>query len=234
MLLDRLNRELPFECWGGAAEERGHKVDDTAEGRTRAAAWAALAASVKVYVSLAAPRLVSNCGLISLTFGEDRLELGAERREDCRLLYRYRVGGCGSDDGGRCCGNPAVAVARALPYRRQLPLLRRPTLPGLLSMASVAPNVGKCRPPCGGSTLCVRVTAPVRWRKANDPRLHRPDRKGQRDFRLRLLNADVSSFNKLLTGDMVVSSDRSSRPGKKRAGRGYYVKRALGACRGFG
>lgn len=54
--------------------------------------------------------------------------------------------------------------------------------------------------------LSVRVTAPVRWRNTNDPRLHVPDRKRQRDSRLRLLNDEAGSFNTVLPHDIAVSS----------------------------
>jgi hypothetical protein len=53
--------------------------------------------------------------------------------------------------------------------------------------------------------LCVLVPAPVRWRKANDPRPRRPDRKRQGDSRLRLLNDEGGSFNTFPAGDTAVS-----------------------------
>jgi hypothetical protein len=60
---------------------------------------------------------------------------------------------------------------------------------------------------CAGPTPCIGVWGPVYWRKAKHPGLHIPDPKGQGDTRLRLLNENVGSFNKLLPGDIAVSSD---------------------------
>ena len=82
---------------------------------------------------------------------------------------------------------------------------------------------------CAGPTLCVGVWAPVYWRKAKHPGFHIPDRKGQGDFRLRLLNADAGSFNKVLPGDIVVSSDIWPEIGQTRAARGSYSDRSRSA-----
>jgi hypothetical protein len=60
--------------------------------------------------------------------------------------------------------------------------------------------------PCAEPTLGVGVWGPVYSRKANNPCHHRPDRKGQGDSRLRLLNVEADSFNKLLSADIAVSS----------------------------
>jgi hypothetical protein len=66
--------------------------------------------------------------------------------------------------------------------------------------------------------LCVDITAPVRWRNASDPRLHRRDRKGQGDSRLRAFNVDAYSFNKFLPGDTAVSSGFGRRRSEKACG----------------
>src|SRR4051794_13484316 len=54
--------------------------------------------------------------------------------------------------------------------------------------------------------MSVCVTAPVRWRNANQPQLHSRSRKAHRHGRLRLLNAGADSFNNLLAQDIGVSS----------------------------
>ena len=71
---------------------------------------------------------------------------------------------------------------------------------------------------CAGPTLCVGVRASVYWRKASDRRVHILDRKGRGDSRLRLLNADATSFNKLLSSDIAVSPRPRRQNRKKRRG----------------
>src|SRR6185312_10006563 len=86
--------------------------------------------------------------------------------------------------------------------------------------AIYAPSCSKVAIAGGKSTLCVRVTAPVRWRKANNPCPHIPDRKGPGDSRLRLLNEEARSFNKLLPGEIEMSPALGQQPRRRRAARG--------------
>src|SRR6201997_153372 len=70
--------------------------------------------------------------------------------------------------------------------------------------------------------LWVGVRAAVYWQEVSDPAVQSRDRKGSGDSRLRLLNADASSFNKLLSSDMPVSPGAGQLHGKGPAARGSY------------
>jgi hypothetical protein len=83
-----------------------------------------------------------------------------------------------------------------------------------------------------GPTLCVGVPAPVRWRNASDPRFYSRDRKGEGDSRLRLFNVGAGSFNKLLFGDIAVSSGLRRQNSKEARGARILREERLGRTSG--